>query len=295
MAKFAELLATAIANADSREALRRLVDEQAALRSVATLVARQAPQTEIFNRIAEECVRLFGTPAVELFRYDGDSTIVVASTGHFTATFPAGSRHQLRGENVSTRIRQTGNAARIDNYAAASGPIAEAAVAIGLRSALGHPIIVEDQPWGGLIIGDTAEEPLPPETEARLGEFTELMATAIANAEARAEVRRLAGEQAALRRVATLVAEGASPSAILDAVAAETERALGADGAVLLRYEPNEEVTVVAHLTSPQGLPTGARVSHKDGNVSSMVRRSGRPARIGDYTQARGPAHPRAE
>ena len=84
------------------------------------------------------------------------------------------------------------------------------------------------------------------------------MATAIANAETRAEVERLAAEQAALRRVATLVAEGAAPSAVLDAVAAEMERALDADAAMLRRYEPDEEVTVVARrVPDPRGTAAG--------------------------------------
>jgi transcriptional regulator with GAF, ATPase, and Fis domain len=76
----------------------------------------------------------------------------------------------------------------------------------------------------------------------------------------------------------------------LDAVAAETGRALGADGSALLRYEPGEEVTVVgARMPNEKGLPPGTRISDHGDTVSSMVRRSGRPARISDYTQARGP------
>jgi signal transduction histidine kinase len=86
-----------------------------------------------------------------------------------------------------------------------------------------------------------------------------------------------------------LVAEGDSPGAVLDAVAAEMERALGADGAMLLRYEPDDEVTVVACIPNERGLPPGTRISHQGHTVSSMVRSSGRPARIADYSQARGP------
>jgi len=59
----------------------------------------------------------------------------------------------------------------------------------------------------------TAEvEPLPLDTESRLAHFTELVATAIANAEAAKGLARLATQQAALRRVATLVASGALPT-----------------------------------------------------------------------------------
>jgi signal transduction histidine kinase len=133
-----------------------------------------------------------------------------------------------------------------------------------------------------MITGTTDDEPLPPETESRLGQFTELMATAIANADARAQVERLAKEQAALRRVAELVADGAAPAAVFDAVAAEMEGLLGADGATLSRYEPDEEVTIVAHrgVNSAQ-LPPGTRTSHRGANVTSLVRHSERPARTG--------------
>ena len=74
---------------------------------------------------------------------------------------------------------------------------------------MGTPIVVEGRLWGAMIAASTHDERLPADTESRIGQFTELMATAIANAEARAEVARLADEQAALRRVATLVAQGA--------------------------------------------------------------------------------------
>jgi GAF domain-containing protein len=96
----------------------------------------------------------------------------------------------LGGENVTTLIWRTGTAARIDDYGAASGSIGQHYVATGLRSALGAPTIVDGQRWGALTTGVTAKLPLPPGTKARLGQFTELMATAIATTESRANHRR---------------------------------------------------------------------------------------------------------
>jgi signal transduction histidine kinase len=155
-----------------------------------------------------------------------------------------------------------------------------------MRSAVGCPIVVRSRTWGAMTVATYGAEPFAPETETRVARFSDLVATAIANAEA----ERLADEQAALRRVATLVAEGASPSVVLDAVAAEMERALGADGAMLLRYEPDEEVTVVAHRgPNPRGLPPGTRVVYEGESVCSTVRRTGRPARFGDYERVGGP------
>jgi signal transduction histidine kinase len=203
--------------------------------------------------------------------------------------FPVGSRISVDADSAASRVFRTGEPVRMD-YGTVRGAIAEGARSMRIRSGVAAPISVEGRLWGTMTAATTRDEPLPPGTESRLGQFTELMATAVANTESRAEVERLAAEQAALRRVATVVAEGASPSAVLDAVAAEMERALGADAAMLLRYEPDEQVTVVAHRgPNPRGLPPGTRVGHEGQNVTSMVRRTGRPARIGDYQQARGP------
>jgi PAS domain S-box-containing protein len=268
---------------------RRIDAEQAALRRVATLVARQAPQTEIFTAIAEECARRFGTPAIEMFRYDRDSTVVVASTGPFTATFPRGSRHLLGGENVSTLILQTGNAARIDDYGGASGSISDAALAMGLRSAVGAPIIVEGQLWGGLIVGVTDGPPPPPETEARLGEFTDLMATAIANTESRARAERLADEQAALRRVATLVARESSPLEVFGAVPDDVMRVLGTEAVGLLRFEPDSTATLVAQSDTPwPPPPLGTRFRLDGENLVTALHRTGQAARLDEWTNATG-------
>jgi signal transduction histidine kinase len=135
--------------------------------------------------------------------------------------------------------------------------------------------------WGVLGVARFEGEPLPPETERRLAQFSDLLATAIANAEARAEVERLAEEQAALRRVATLVAEGASADTVFDAVAAEMERLLDADQLSLSRYEPGDEVTVVAHRGLGAGDVTpGTRVRHDGDSATAAVRRTERPSRI---------------
>jgi GAF domain-containing protein len=286
--QFADLVATAIANAEARTEVARLAEEQAALRRVATLVAREAPETEVFAAIAAEIKRLVGTENIRMWRFESDRNgVVVASVGELEEVLPIGSRHRLEGENPIARVFRTGRPARVDDYRWATGPIAEAVRAIGVRSAVATPILVEGRLWGAVITGTTDADPLPPSTEVRLAQFTELLATAIANADARAEVQRLADEQAALRRVAMLVAEGASPAAIFEAVAAEMERVLDADGVGLSRYEPGTEVTVVAHRGS-EGLAPGSRVSHEGRNLTSMVRRTERPARMENYAGTHG-------
>src|SRR5207237_7562884 len=99
-------------------------------------------------------------------------------------------------------------------------------------------IVVDGRPWGAISVS-SAEEPLPSDTEERLEKFTELLATAIANAESSEALARLAEEQAALRRVATLVARGLRPAEVFSAVSKEVGRLFGAGAAVLrVEHEP---------------------------------------------------------
>jgi signal transduction histidine kinase len=184
---FTELVATAIANAESRAELARLAEEQAALRRVATLVARGAPPEELFAAVAEEVGRLLAVDLVNLCRYEPDNTqTFVATWGSAGERFTVGSRWPLGGRNLGTLVFETGGPARVDYYADASGPLSVTARGRGLRSAVATPVIVEGRLWGTMGAGSILEQPLPPDTEARLASFTELVAMAIANADSRA-------------------------------------------------------------------------------------------------------------
>jgi PAS domain S-box-containing protein len=260
---------------DAEAEVARLGDEQAALRRVATLVARGASQAELSGVIAKECAQLFGTEDIAMVRYEGDRHLVVmASSGAFETVFPIGSRQPLGGDNAASLVFRTGRPARIDHYASASGPIADAVRPIGVGCAVGTPIMVEGRLWGAMVTATTGEEPLPAETESRLGQFTELMATAIANSESRAQAGRLTEEQAALRRVATLVAKETPPSEVLGAVAEELANLVGDVDCSLFRDEGDGTASVVAE--------SGAAMPVDDDGVIARVLRDGRPCRIDD-------------
>jgi PAS domain S-box-containing protein len=266
--------------------VERLADEQAALRRVATLVARDASQAELFTVIAKECAQLFGTKDIGMVRYEGDHhQVVVASSGTFGAFFPTGSRQPLGGDDATSLVFRTWRSARID-AAMESGPIADAIRPIGLRSVVATPIMVEGRLWGAMVTGTSGEQPLPSDTESRIGQFTELMATAIANADARAEVTRLADEQAALRRVATLVAQGVAPSVVFDAVTGEVAELSGASAVSLARYD-DDRLTVVAQRGAAY-VRVGERFPLRGTNVTSTVMSTGRTARLVDVAEATG-------
>jgi GAF domain-containing protein len=285
---FTELVATAIANSDARTEVSRLANQQAALRRVATMVARGVSPEELFRTVCDEVERLLGIEEVDLVRIEGDGTFTVLSFGgRNVADFPVGSRLPVEGRNAVSLVVETERPARIDDYSTATGTMGEIAKSAGVRSVVGCPIVVQGRLWGVAVAATRREDPLPAGSEARIGEFTELVATAIANAEARGEVATLADEQAALRRVATLVAEGVPPPEVFAAVARELGQLLGVDSTHLARYEPDGTVTGVGSW-SPHGTnaPVGTRVPLDDTSVTGLVHESGRPARLDGYGQA---------
>jgi signal transduction histidine kinase len=276
----------------SGEESRVLAEEQAALRRVATLVARGVPPTEIFAAVAEEIGRLISIDGTRILRYEADGTATVIAGWSEAVEVPpeleVGARLALEGESVATCVFRTGRPTRIDNYAKAAGPLSEALQGSGVRSAAGAPIIAEGRLWGVVAAGSTKLEPLPSGIELRLAEFTELLATAIANAESRAGLARLAEEQAALRRIATLVARRVPPEELFAAVTEEVGQLLGMGLAGMARYESDETVTVLATWAAEGGhggshpLVPGPWPL-EGGDLASMVWRTGRPVRIDDY------------
>jgi signal transduction histidine kinase len=261
----------------------RFTGEQAALRRVATLVARAAPPEEVFAAVTREAGRVLRADYATMGQYEPDGPRTVVATWSSTiAAFPVGARVGLGGRNVSTLVWETGRPARIDDYAGASGPIADTVREFGLGAVVGVPVRVEGRLWGVMIVGASAG-PLPAGTEAWLADFTELAGTAIANAQARVELRGFAEEQAALRRVATLVAHGAPPAEVLTAVTGEAGRLLRADHATMGRYGPDATLTVVATWGSTDvRVRTGTRHEVGGHDLHTMIFQTRQPARIDD-------------
>jgi signal transduction histidine kinase len=266
--------------------------EQTALRRVAMLVAQAAPPESVFAAVAAATGELLGVDVAVLGRYDPQDTITVV--GAWTSTgaagpAPVGSRLPLGGENVATLVHQAARSARVD-YDGASGEIGRVAHDWGLRSSAGVPVSVDGRLWGVMVVAFTHVELLPADTEERLAGFTELLATAVANVQARGELRRSAEEQAALRRVATMVARGAKPDLVFASVVEEAGRLLGVDLTGLTRYDPDGKTTVVGSWAKAgAGVPApGTRVVPGERSVTTLVSQTGRPARIDDYDDATG-------
>src|SRR6185312_2172278 len=153
---------------------------------------------------------------------------------------------------------------------------------LGVRSCVATPIIVDGCTWGTLIAATNQSDPMPSDTPARIREFTELAAIAIANAEARSQLSRLADEQAALRRVATLVAKESCLADVLAGIANELANVLGDVEWALARDDGDGMATALA-VSDRNPTPAGTRVPIGGGSAFGRAITEGRPARIDDY------------
>jgi signal transduction histidine kinase len=169
---------------------RRLAEEQAALRRVATLVAADAPPEHVFQAVTEEVCRLVGIREAVLERFEDAATAVVVGRYGDGASggFELGTVLRLEEGFTAWQVRHTGAPGRVDSYDHLGGELAERVRALGFRSTVGVPITVAGATWGALIVALRAGESLPPETEHRLQQFAELVALAVASAQAREEL-----------------------------------------------------------------------------------------------------------
>jgi signal transduction histidine kinase len=187
MEDFGELAGLAIANAEAEERLRQLADTQASMRRLAMLVARGEPPEAVFAAVTREALRYFGNGTARMIRFELDgSATLVANEGTTGPHVRVGKRWEgYPPTGLTAAVLRTGRAARVEDYRDIPG--VEPYLAEGLRSAVGMPVHVQGRLWGMIAVG-SGQGPLPPDTEQRMTEFTELVATAVANAQSRAEL-----------------------------------------------------------------------------------------------------------
>jgi PAS domain S-box-containing protein len=273
--------------------------ERSALRRVATLVAQGAHPAEVFDAVAEQMRLLFEVESAILVRFDDDglSTVMAHSLAR-GGPLPTGTRLAIREGGATAELRRTRRLARRDGVAGLpgrSGPLTEIARTLGITGAAKAPIIVEGRVWG--YAGIMWSRPPFPDIETAMVRFTELAGTAIADADSRAQLdlsrtrlAQVAAEQAALRRVAMLIAGGASTTEVFEAVTSEMRQLLRIEGAVLQRFQADGTATIIA-ISDPKGIiaaddPLGARVSTENSSLVSRVRRAGGPVLAGSYDGA---------
>jgi GAF domain-containing protein len=241
---------------DTIDSLRHLVQKQVVLRRVAVKVAHGAATLDLLTTVTNELAQLLEVRDVAIVRNDPRGPRVVAA--------------------ASASVVPVGNAWPDQTWWRA----------LGVDSMLASPILVDDQEWGAIHAGGRAERPLEADDEYQLADFAELIAAALSNRRALENLERLAGEQAALRRVATLVAHGSEPRTVFVAVAEETARLLGVNAVSLTRFDSEADMFTKIFGTHGQRspVPDGATWPVSDCPEGALVLETGRPARIDDWT-----------
>ena len=193
-----------------------LLDEQAALRRVATLVASAGDPARVFSLVTEEVGGLLGAQTANMVRYrhDGTADVIGGWNEPGVPSVPVGARIDLDGETLAPKICRSGLPERVDDYAGLTGSLAARLQELGIRSGVGAPIVFEGELWGAVVVSSVRTRTFAPGDEHRIAAFTELVAMALANAEAREQLaasraRVVAAGDAERRRLERNLHDGA--------------------------------------------------------------------------------------
>ena len=216
---------------------------------------------------------------------DNAATAIAAWARDEGAQLAVGTRFALEGESIAARVQQTGQPARIDTFTGATGPIAREAQALGLRASVGCPITVDGRLWGVIAASTTRAEQFPAGTESRIGDFTQLVAAAVSNAEAKADLvasrqRVLSVGDDARRRIVRDLHDGAQQRFVHAIITLELAiRAFESDeesGRELVAEAlehvqgANRELRDLAHGLLPDALTRGGLAAGVEATVSGL-------------------------
>jgi GAF domain-containing protein len=169
---YRDVMSTSASPADPRNEggieLHRLVEEQAALRRVATLVASGAPSADVFSAVAQGVAQVMHMPMVGIYRYDIDGLVtIIATWSDRPHVLQPGTRWPLDGQSMVARVQRTGRPARVEDDTELPGALAAGARESGLNATAGAPIIVDGSVWGAMGMS-SPDAPLPDRAEDRL-------------------------------------------------------------------------------------------------------------------------------
>jgi signal transduction histidine kinase len=152
----------------------------------------------VFEQVTQEVGRVLGLPGTSVLQYSGGdtATVVGAWSEDGPDLFPVGATLELKGDTVVGNVLRTGTAQRVDHYEETSGRLAASMRRFGYRAAVAAPVSVGGRLWGA--VAAASDDPIPPGLEQRLGDFAELVAQALANADA---YKKLAASRARLVEV----------------------------------------------------------------------------------------------
>ncbi len=270
LARFAEAVTPTILSAQART---QLTQEQFALRRVAELMARGAGADDVFAVVVLQASELARGADVTVTQWEGPDLLrVIAAHG---ATAPAVGMLLTADGQVSSvgNIRDPDGRVGDDDHLRDATPT----MVQHHGKSLVAPIRLGGEPWG--LLGATlVAGSFPVGTEHLLNQFADLAAAELANARARARIQELAEAQAALSRVAALVARGAALDEVFTAVATEASHQVEDGASVLVRFDTDSSFFVVGAANS--GVPVGFRGQPHEGALLTELVRTGAPARV---------------
>jgi PucR C-terminal helix-turn-helix domain/GAF domain/GGDEF-like domain len=177
---------------------RRLAAEQAALRRVAALVARGVEPSEVFDAVTNEMRGCLHAATAMLWRYETTAEITLLSVAAYrpdaAMKWPVGTRTPIEGNTLAVVAQRSGRPARMDTLDNAAGTLAELVRAIGLRAAVGVPVIIDGRVWGLAAVGSDRPGPMPADTEDHMSHCAELIATALVAGHREEQKRQLLAE-----------------------------------------------------------------------------------------------------
>ena len=258
------------------DGLERVAEEQAALRRVATLVAKGATEGELAAAVARELGHLFSSQAASVLRWDGDTIRVIGDWRHDRGAMKSAGRvFAFGGDTITVRVVESAAPARVASSSDMRTEFGKQRWAeLGYEASIGAPIFVDGSVWGVVTVSRTQPgDTFPPGAEQQLADFAALVAQSIVNAEARRETAALVAEQSALRRIATLVAGGKPQAEVVDEVTSAVGKLFGASKVMLVRWEGvQDEVAVVGSWTSRDAPPVEPGTVYHPGHESATIR-----------------------
>jgi signal transduction histidine kinase len=271
----------------------RAVEEQAALRRVATLIAAGVADRELIVAVTHEIGRLFGADKANVMRWEAETIRVLGDWSSGGSMLEQGRIYEYGGDTITARVVESGGPSRVNSRADLTSDFARQRWdELGIEASIGAPIVLDGRVWGVVTASRrNAGNPFPPEAEHRLGDFAALVAQAIANAESRREMAALIAEQSALRRVATLVAGGRPQSEVLDAITFEVGALFAATAVTFVSWAGvQDEVVVVAGWSAARasGARAGTAQRLSPGNATLAVLETGLVSRSEESPDGRG-------
>jgi signal transduction histidine kinase len=284
------------------QALEALAEGRAALSRVAVAVAKAERPEAVFDVVTEEVARLLGADAANLVRFvdlEAEQGVIVGKWSEPGIPIGEVGTPVHLDPGPLDRLRRTGRPARggPDDPDMSPG-LAARLKEFRVTSLISAPIAVSGSLWGAVVVSVTGDKTFDETAEDRLSEFANLVAVALANAEAREQLAGLAEGRAALSRVAVAVATATNQDNVFTVVTEEVGRLFRADAANLMRFDrlnENEGLIVGRWSTEETAItPLGAQVQLLGGAIT-RVRRTGRPARgsVGDRDDAEPELHAR--